>query len=125
MEEAERLCDRVAIIDRGQIIALGTPSELMARLGGDHVVEFTVNDPAEAATLTARLEQIPGVADVERHASRFRLSVDQLHRAVPLILAALQQSSIEIRDLSTRHASLEDVFVQITGRQFEESEPAA
>ncbi len=124
MDEAERLCDRVAIVDHGRVIAQGTPSELIAGLGSEHVVEFTTDLPVQA-TLTDRLRQIEGVVEVEQQGSRFRLQVDTLHRAVPRVLTALQASSTEIRDLSTRHASLEDVFVQITGRKFEESEAAA
>ena len=124
MDEAERLCDRVAIFDRGRVIAIGTPAELIASLGSEHVVEFRLAEPPTAA-ITALLEQLPGVAGVVQQENRWRVRVDQLHRGLPLILAALAEHSIELHDLATRQASLEDVFVQITGRQFEAGEDAA
>ncbi len=124
MDEAERLCDRVAIFDRGRVIALGTPAELIASLGSEHVVEFTLADPRSTA-MTEVLERLPGVAGVSQQDSRWRIRVDQLHRVLPQILAALAEHSYELHDLATRQATLEDVFVQITGREFEDAEAAA
>jgi ABC-2 type transport system ATP-binding protein len=121
MEEAERLCDRVAIVDRGRVIALGTPAELIASLRSDHVVEFNLSND-EPAGLVAALAAIPGVVQLSRQDARIHIQVEQLHRVLPRILATLTDQQIEIHDLSTRQASLEDVFVKITGRQFEEAE---
>ena len=114
MDEAERLCDRVAVIDRGQVIALGTPTELIARLGGQHVIDFTLVDgQAPAAEEFAGL---PTVSAARVDAGRYGLTVAQPHTALPALLRHLQQSGRELATLTTRHATLEDVFVNLTGR---------
>jgi ABC-2 type transport system ATP-binding protein len=113
MEEAERLCDRVAIMDHGRIIALGTPAELIASLGADHVVEFALAEEAGAAGLEDELRGLPGVKAVRGHS----LTVAEVHRAVPALLALLERRRAELSLLTTHHATLEDVFVSLTGRQ--------
>jgi len=114
MEEAERLCDRVAIIDHGRIIALGTPAELIGRLGAGHVVEFAVDGsrkpPPEA------LEAIDGVVAVRALEGGYQLRVRELHRAVPALLEQLRRHGLGVTELRTHSASLEDVFVALTGR---------
>jgi ABC-2 type transport system ATP-binding protein len=118
MEEAERLCDRVAIMDHGQIIALGTPPQLIASVGGDHIVEFavasndTANDPVDTAILTA----IPGIQSHRVDAGRHQLSVSELHTTVPRIFAALAGMGLGPSEFRTHSATLEDVFVGLTGR---------
>jgi ABC-2 type transport system ATP-binding protein len=118
MEEAERLCDRVAVMDHGKIIALGTPQQLIASVGGEHIVEFAVGGPAggdgvvDAALLTA----IPGVQSHRVDAGLHQLSVSELHTAVPRIFAALAEQGLHLSELRTHSASLEDVFVRLTGR---------
>ncbi len=121
MEEAERLCDRVAIVDQGKIIALGPPSELIAALGAEHFVEFTIHtdDPMIVAS---ELQTIPGVAHTELIAGRYQLKVHQLHLVIPRLVERLAEMNIRMADLTTRSASLEDVFVQLTGHQFEPEE---
>jgi ABC-2 type transport system ATP-binding protein len=116
MDEAEILCDRVAIVDHGKVIALGTPQELIASLGAEHVVEFV---PAENTTPIdeAELRQLDGVISVRRVASGYELQVAALHRAVPALLAWLTRLRIELAHLTTHSATLEDVFVSLTGRQ--------
>jgi len=112
MDEAERLCDRVAIIDRGKVIALGSPSELIAGLGADNVVEIACDRPPD-------LSGVAGLGDVQEmggDAASLRVTVERLHRAVPEILAALKVQQIELLNLATHHATLEDVFVALTGR---------
>jgi ABC-2 type transport system ATP-binding protein len=114
MDEAERLCDRVAIIDRGKVIALGSPRELVARFVGQEVVEFR----APSATLAdAELRALPGVQAVRREEEGFALTVDRLHVAIPALLARLEERGIPLAALSTHRASLEDVFVALTGRR--------
>jgi ABC-2 type transport system ATP-binding protein len=115
MDEAERLCDRVAIVDHGQVIAEGSPAELIARLGGDHVVEFAVNGQAEALD-EARLREVAGVSAVRRDKDAFLLTVAAPHLAIPELLRRLQEWNLSMSRLTTRHASLEDVFVALTGR---------
>jgi ABC-2 type transport system ATP-binding protein len=112
MEEAERLADRVAVIDKGRLIALGTPSELIASLGAEHVIEFTCQREPEAGVL----ESVPGVSSVAREQGRIRLTVSSIHGALPALLRSLERDGAEIDDLTTHHASLEDVFVSLTGR---------
>jgi ABC-2 type transport system ATP-binding protein len=114
MEEAERLCDRVAIMDHGKIIALGTPQQLIASVGGEHIVEFAVRNRADIDT--AALTQIAGVQSHRVDAGLHQLSVSELHTAVPRIFAALEAQGLHLSDLRTHSASLEDVFVRLTGR---------
>jgi ABC-2 type transport system ATP-binding protein len=116
MEEAERLCDRVAILDHGGVIALGTPRELIALLGADHVVEFALTDRAPTDGLTAELEALDGVRAVRPVADRIALTVTQVHRAVPALMGLLDRRGLVLTLLTTHHASLEDVFVSLTGR---------
>jgi ABC-2 type transport system ATP-binding protein len=117
MEEAARLCDRVAIIDHGKSIALGTPRELVASLGAEHVVEFTVNEEASLALTVEALAALPSVEGVAREGGRWRLTVREVHRAVPALLAALAERGATPTELATHHASLEDVFMALTGRR--------
>jgi ABC-2 type transport system ATP-binding protein len=116
MDEAEILCDRVAIVDHGKVIALGTPRELIASLGAEHVVEFTA--VADARNVDdAELKMLDGVIAVRRVASGYELQVVALHRTVPALLAFLSRERIELAHLTTHSATLEDVFVSLTGRQ--------
>ncbi len=114
MEEAERLCDRVAIMDHGRIIAQGTTPQLVALAGAEHIVEFAVEGLAQvnAALLTA----IPGVQSHRVNAGLHQLSVSELHTAVPLIFAALDEQGLNLSEFRTHSATLEDVFVSLTGR---------
>ena len=114
MEEASRLCDRVGIVDQGKVIALGTPRELIASLGAEHVIEFAVAD--RAALPEGILAALPSVEAVRHEDGRWRLTVREVHRAVPGLLAALSERGVEPTHLSTHHATLEDVFVALTGR---------
>ena len=114
MDEAERLCDRVAIMDRGRIIAQGSPQQLIASIGGEHIVEFAISAsaPVDPGLLTA----LPGVVSHRVDAGLHQLSVVELHTAVPLIFAALNAQGLHLSEFRTHSATLEDVFVGITGR---------
>jgi ABC-2 type transport system ATP-binding protein len=116
MEEAARLCDRVAVVDHGKVIALGTPRELIATLGAEHVIEFAVGDTGNSID-EAALRALPSVEDVARDAGNWRLTVREMHRAVPALLAELSARGAEPTSLTTHHATLEDVFVALTGRR--------
>jgi ABC-2 type transport system ATP-binding protein len=113
MEEAERLCNRIAIMDHGHIIALGTPRELIASIGVEHMVEFAVD--GVHLNLTA-LEGLEGVKAARLEAGSYQLQVTELHRAVPALLADLARRQIAVSELRTHSATLEDVFVSLTGR---------
>jgi ABC-2 type transport system ATP-binding protein len=116
MDEAERLCERVAVIDHGKVIALGTPLELIASLGGGQLVQLGTDPllPAEA------LEGVAAVRSIRRDATGLTLAVDEPHLAVPAILARVTERGAKLTQLATRSATLEDVFVSLTGRSLRE-----
>jgi ABC-2 type transport system ATP-binding protein len=115
MDEAHELCDRVGIMDQGRLIALGTPRELVLSLGAEHVVEFALEDgPLIDDQLFSAL---PGVRDVRRDAAQMHLSTSEMHLTVPALLDFLRQRNAQLSQLGTHSATLEDVFVTLTGRQ--------
>ena len=114
MDEAERLCDRVAIVDHGRMIALGTPRELIARLRAEHVLEFAL--AGDQAFDEDPLRRIEGVCAADRRNGAFRLQVEELHRTMPALLQELRRQGVQLAELRTHSATLEDVFVSLTGR---------
>jgi ABC-2 type transport system ATP-binding protein len=117
MDEAERLCSRVAIMDHGRIIALGTPQQLIASIGGEHIVEFAITGHESGDGLDpALLRTIAGVQSHRVDAGVHQLSVRELHTAVPRIFAALTGQGLHLSEFRTHSATLEDVFVGLTGR---------
>lgn len=115
MDEAERLCDRVAVVDHGAIIAQGSPSDLIARLGGQHVVDFSMEENGAVVT-EHELRALPSVRTVRHDEGSFSLTVDEPHKALPALMKYFQDKSREFATLTTRHATLEDVFISLTGR---------
>jgi ABC-2 type transport system ATP-binding protein len=129
MDEAERLCDRVAIVDRGRVIALGSPPELIASLGGEHVIELTLeaNGSGDAEGVPPVLtdeavREIPGVRAIRVEGRKVSLTASEPHRAIPGILERLGGNGSVVSGLAMRHASLEDVFVKLAGRSMEEAD---
>ncbi|HXW92244.1 MAG TPA: ABC transporter ATP-binding protein [Terriglobales bacterium] len=120
MDEAERLCDRLAIVDHGRIIAEGTPADLIARLGGHHVVEFEVSGNSTRDGVIDRWHELPGVEAVRHDDELVCLTVSEPHLTIPALLAAVEQLGRVLQHLTTRQASLEDVFVRLTGRHLRE-----
>ena len=114
MEEAERLCDRVAIIDHGRIVSLGAPAELIATLGAEQVVEFALDNGA-SVPLEA-LQSLRGVQRVVSADGRTSLTVDHVHQSVPALMRLLESRRETLSELVTHHATLEDVFLAMTGR---------
>jgi ABC-2 type transport system ATP-binding protein len=122
MDEAERLCDRLAIVDHGQVIAEGSPAELIARLGGHHVVEFGVGSNGDGAS-SAHYDAwraLPSVESVRDEDGLVALNVKEPHLTIPALLDAVHKQGCALEHLTTRQASLEDVFVRLTGRHLRE-----
>jgi ABC-2 type transport system ATP-binding protein len=117
MDEAERLCDRLAIVDQGQVIAEGSPADLIARLGGHHLVEFSISGKQDGLDGWGAL---PGVDGVRADDDLICLNVREPHLTIPALLDAVQKRGAELLHLNTRQASLEDVFVRLTGRHLRE-----
>ena len=121
MDEAERLADRVAVIDQGQVIALGTPHDLILQVGGEHVIDFTVDAPA--SLLDESLQALPTVKTVKRGSDgALSLSVAEPAHVLPALLILLQTLSVKLLGLTTRTATLEDVFVTLTGRHLRDTD---
>jgi ABC-2 type transport system ATP-binding protein len=119
MDEAERLCDRLAIVDHGVIIAEGTPPDLINRLGGHHVVEFETGARANGHGLE-EWRGLPSVESVRSEDGTICLTVHEPHLTIPALLDAVARRGEQLEHLSTRQASLEDVFVNLTGRHLRE-----
>jgi len=115
MDEAERLCNRLAIVDHGVIIAEGTPPDLINRLGGHHLVEFEVNGVSDGHALES-WRSLPSVESVRHEDGTICLNVREPHLTIPALLDAVNRQGQQLEHLSTRQASLEDVFVNLTGR---------
>lgn len=119
MEEAARLSHRVGIMDSGRIIAQGTPAELVASLGAEHVVELTL---AERASLDLdTLGRVPGVTSATARAGAIAVTVREVHRTLPAVLAELSRQEVRVTDLRTHSATLEDVFIELTGRSLRDA----
>jgi ABC-2 type transport system ATP-binding protein len=119
MEEAEQLCDRVAIVDHGKVIALGTPRALIASLGARYMVEFGVTDDALLAA--DQLERLPGVVGLRQQDGRWMLQVAELHTVMPALLGLLDGRGAPLTELRTYAPTLEDVFVSLTGRHLRDA----
>jgi ABC-2 type transport system ATP-binding protein len=113
MEEAERLCERVAVVDHGRVIALGTPAELIAQLRAPHIIEFSTEPPVSREFLA----RVPGVAEPRQRDGRWLLPASSLAQAVPALLSALDAEGAKLVSLSTHRSTLEDVFIALTGRE--------
>src|SRR5450432_368051 len=118
MDEAEKLCNRLVIIDHGQVIATGSPSELIDHLGGHHMVEFQVSGHTNGDADVWRA--LPGVKSVRDDNGLVCLNVHEPHLTIPALLDAVEKKGEHLLHLTTRQASLEDVFVRLTGRHLRE-----
>lgn len=117
MDEAERLCDRVAIVDHGRLIALGTPAELIARLEGANVIELQTTPRLDRAGIS----EVSGVRHVKERGEAWSVSVDSLAETVPALLGLVERTGATVTSLSTHRATLEDLFVFLTGRELRDA----
>jgi ABC-2 type transport system ATP-binding protein len=122
MDEAERLCDRVAVIDHGKVIALGTPGELITRVGGENVIDLDLDPAGTLRPAHEDLTQLPTVKSVREEGDRITLTAGEPHRALPALLDLIRKAEIKLAGLTTRTATLEDVFVTLTGRHLRDGE---
>ncbi|HHW11319.1 MAG TPA: ABC transporter ATP-binding protein [Firmicutes bacterium] len=116
MEEAEKLCDRVAVIDHGQIIALGSPDELIAAHFGETAIEL----PAFSGLDDHMLAQLAGVSHIQRQNSQVTLYSTAVPATVGALLELAQKLGVSLENLMIRRATLEDVFLKLTGRRIRE-----
>jgi ABC-2 type transport system ATP-binding protein len=123
MDEAERLCDRVAVVDHGQIIAAGTPAQLIAQLGGEQLIDFSLAEGTEPFR-EEELSRLPSTRSARCDGREYHLAVEQVHVALPALMSLIASSGRELAHLTTRHATLEDVFVSLTGRRLSEDDDA-
>jgi ABC-2 type transport system ATP-binding protein len=120
MDEAQTLCDRVGIVDHGRVIALGTPRELIASLGAANVIAFAV-DGTQAALTDAELRALPGVHGVSHEEGLTQLIASEVHVTVPALLRTIAERHGRLSQLTTHGATLEDVFVRLTGRHLRDA----
>lgn len=116
MEEADELCDRVAIMDRGKILALDSPAALKRSIGADTIVTVKASgDPASLADHLA--EEIEGVTSTRLIDGGAQIHVQGVERIVPRVVAAAERSGFELADLSVAEPTLETVFISLTGKE--------
>lgn len=118
LEEADRLADRVTIVDRGRVVVEGTPDGLKSALRGDTVV-VELADAGAAAASAARLADVPGLSEVTADGALLRARAAHGARAVPAVLAALEAAAVEVAAVTVSRPSLDDVYLRHTGRTFE------
>src|SRR5262249_53009378 len=119
MEEAARLCDRVAILDHGRVIALGAPAELVASLGADQIVEFRIASDA-GEIQDSPLRRLPGVTGMraketkEANGGSYLLTVSEIGAALPALLAELERQNLKLDQLTTHQATPQDGLTKLT-----------
>lgn len=122
IEEAEKLCDRVAVVDVGKIIAIDTPENLKKRIGGD-IISLRVEEGLDK--LKERLSEMEGLRNIESADGGIELNMERGDERIPEIISISQSIGVKIGSVSMRKPTLEDVFIKLTGRKIREGgEPA-
>jgi len=119
LDEADGVCNRIAIIDRGHLVATGTPSELKDRLGGDIV---TVRPVGDAPALEPALKALPSVTSVAHQDGAFRVKCPNGESLIPTIVGTATSLGVGLAGVSLRRPSLDEVFLEFTGREYREDE---
>jgi ABC-2 type transport system ATP-binding protein len=118
MEEADRLCQRIAIIDNGRTLALGSPAELKRTLGADTLITLTIEgDPAPLAEQARGLD---GVRAVEQEENMVRVFATRAEGILATLVQAATALGLHVRDAASQPPSLETVFLSLTGREYRE-----
>jgi ABC-2 type transport system ATP-binding protein len=117
LDEADQLCDRVAVIDHGKIIALGTPRELKDSVGGD---TLEVSVPPGAPDLTPLVAPMPGVKGVQRREDGYREKCSEGERLIPKVVLAAETAGISVRGITVVKPTLDEVFLELTGHAYRE-----
>ncbi|WP_240666565.1 ABC transporter ATP-binding protein [Longirhabdus pacifica] len=125
MDEAHILCDRICLMDQGNIIALDTPDALIKNLQSQNAIEFNLPhlhtlDEQQVKTVENELKSIPSVENVEHHKDKIVLFTDHLQVTLTSFIQYVETQKWEVHDLKTRTATLEDVFIQMTGKGLDE-----
>jgi len=119
LDEADGMCERIAIIDHGRIVATGSPSQLKDQVGGDVV---TVRPSAAADGLEAALRALPGVTSVSTQDGTFRVKCPNGESLIPKVVGAASSLGVGLAGVSLRRPSLDEVFLEFTGREYREDE---
>ncbi|MBI5044306.1 MAG: ATP-binding cassette domain-containing protein [Candidatus Levybacteria bacterium] len=122
MEEAESLCDRVAIIDAGKIIAIDSPENLKSQIPGSDIIFLTIADSSLSGTVQDILKGVPFVHNVKTDADTLRIYVDNGTQNLPLLMDKVREAGVTINSVSIHQQSLEDVFIHHTGKSIREEE---
>ena len=120
MEEADRLCNRVAIIDHGKLLVNDDPESLKNNLGKGDIIELTLAEGEEGTELTGSLENLEKVVEVRRVANRIWLQAHNAVKLMPEIFHQVERGSHDVMDVKLRKNTLEDVFISLTGRELRE-----
>jgi ABC-2 type transport system ATP-binding protein len=118
LEEADGLCDRIAIIDHGVIKASGSPSQLKEKVGGDVLTIELASGP----DITDFLKGLPGVSDVAKGDQAYRIKLPRIERALPAIVDGITKQGLEIKEISFTKPTLDEVFLEITGKSMRDEE---
>lgn len=119
LDEADQLCDRIAIIDGGRIKALGSPTELKVGLGGD-LVSLTVREQDRVEALAAAVKSLPAIRAVMTRLNGLDIRVDSPEKALPAILEAANRLTCRLEFIDYHRPRLDDVFIAHTGRRIQE-----
>jgi ABC-2 type transport system ATP-binding protein len=118
LEEADSLCDRIGIIDRGKIMALDTPATLKLSLGGD-VIQMSIDD---ARDFTSQIKEAPGVIEIKKQGSEYRVKVFKGDTAMPSVLKNIIEAGGTVSSVSLQRPNMDQVFLEYTGRSLRDAE---